>query len=138
MRTSRVAPSSAVDAPATSDSLLGNDVANMFFAACKVWPKGTRPADFTVPFTSDKPVLLLSGQYDPVTPARYAERVVKGLPNGRSVVARGQGHGTLMAGCMPRLVGQFIERADAKSLDTSCLDTLSDVPAFTSFNGWQP
>ena len=54
------------------------------------------------------------------------------------LVLRGQGHGTLGLGCMPRLLGQFMESADAKALDASCLDSLSYVPPFTSFNGWEP
>jgi len=83
-------------------------------------------------------VLLLSGELDPVTPPRYAEQVLKGLPNGRHLVAKGQGHGTLNAGCMPRVLAQFVDNADAKSLEVSCLDALSPVPAFTSFNGWEP
>jgi len=124
--------------PATSDRLLGPEVARMFFAACPGWNVGTRPKDFTAPLKSDLPVLLLSGQFDPVTPPRYAEQVLKTLPNGRHLVAKGQGHGTLNAGCMPRLLGQFMDKADAKSLDATCLDSLSPVPAFTSFNGWAP
>ena len=91
-----------------------------------------------MPLRSDVPALLLSGELDPVTPPRYAAQVLKGLPNGRALVARGQGHGTLTAGCMPRLLGQFIDKTDAKALDAGCLDTLSYVPAFTSFNGWEP
>jgi hypothetical protein len=31
-----------------------------------------------------------------------------------------------------------MDKADAKSLDATCLDSLSPVPAFTSFNGWEP
>ncbi len=120
------------------DRLLGPDVARMFFAACPAWNVGTRPKDFTEPLRSNLPVLLLSGELDPVTPPRYAEQVVKTLPNGRHIVARGQGHGTLNAGCMPRLLGQFMDSADAKSLDATCLESLSPVPAFTSFNGWEP
>ena len=123
---------------AGGDRLVGAHVADMFFAACPVWPHEKAAADSTTPLTSDAPVLLLSGELDPVTPPRYAEQVLKGLPNGRHIVARGQGHGTLNAGCMPRLLGQFIDNADAKALDVSCLDTLSHVPAFTSFNGWEP
>ncbi|KMM74905.1 alpha/beta hydrolase [Xanthomonas sp. LMG 8992] len=125
-------------APQTHDTLLGPEVAQMFFAPCPVWPTGTRPADFTAPFTSTLPVLLTSGQLDPVTPPRYAERVLKGLPNGRHLVVRGQGHGTMTLGCMPKLLGQFFETADAKHLDATCLDAMSGVPAFTSFNGWEP
>ncbi|AKC88286.1 alpha/beta hydrolase [Pseudoxanthomonas suwonensis] len=120
------------------DTVLGQDVARMFFAACASWPHGTRPDGFTDPFRSEIPVLLLSGELDPVTPPRYAERVLEGLPNGRHLVLHGQGHGTLGLGCMPKLTGQFIESADAKALDAACLDTLTYVPPFTSFNGWEP
>ncbi len=119
-------------------TLLGPDVARMFFAACATWPHGGRPEDFTAPLKSDVPVLLLSGEFDPVTPPRYAEQVLQTLPNGRHLVLRGQAHGTLSLGCMPRLLGQFLESTDAKALDASCLDTLTYVPPFTSFNGWEP
>lgn len=125
-------------APAAGDRLLGPQVVEMLFAACPVWPHGQAAEGATVPFRSELPVLLLSGQFDPVTPPRYAEQVLPGLPNGRHLVAKGQGHGTLNAGCMPRLLNQFITSGDAKALDATCLDTLSTVPAFTSFNGWEP
>ncbi len=119
-------------------TLLGTEVGEMFFAACAQWPTGTRPADFNAPFKSDLPVLLLSGELDPVTPPRYGERVSAGTPNGRHLQLRGQGHGTMGLGCMPKLLGKFIETADAKSLEVDCLDTLTYVPPFTSFNGWEP
>lgn len=120
------------------DTLLGPQVARMFFAACDGWPHGGRPDDFTAPLQSELPALLLSGELDPVTPPRYAERVLQGLPNGRHLVVRGQGHGTLMLGCMPRLLAQFLETADAAALDAACLSNMSYVPPFTSFNGWEP
>lgn len=120
------------------DTLLGPEVARMFFAACAHWPHGERPADFTAPLESDVPALLLSGELDPVTPPRYAEQVLQGLPNGRHLVLRGQGHGALARGCMPRLLGQFLESTDAAALDAGCLDSFSYVPPFTSFNGWEP
>ena len=44
----------------------------------------------------------------------------------------------LGAGCMPKLFAQFMEKADAKTLDGKCLDKLSYTPPFTSFNGWEP
>lgn len=119
-------------------TLFGTEVASMFFAACPAWPTGTRPPGFTEPLRSDVPALLLSGALDPVTPPRYAERVRAGLPNGRHLVAPGQGHNVMGLGCLPKLMGQFIDQGDAKSLDARCVDTLSRVPAFTSFNGWEP
>lgn len=120
------------------DTLLGAEMADMFFAPCAVWPHGERPTGFNAPFESELPVLLLSGELDPVTPPRYGDRVAAGLPNGRHLVLQGQGHGAMGLGCVPKLLGQFIESADAASLDIECLDTLSYVPPFTSFNGWEP
>ncbi|WP_372356688.1 alpha/beta hydrolase [Xanthomonas sp. NCPPB 3443] len=125
--------------PAHQDTtLLGNEVAEMFFAPCKVWPSKPAPAAASAPFRSTLPVLLLSGALDPVTPPRYAERVLQGLPNGRHVIAPGQGHGVFRLGCMPKVLSQFMQTADAKALDATCVASLNTVPAFTSFNGWEP
>jgi pimeloyl-ACP methyl ester carboxylesterase len=96
------------------------------------------PADFHQPLRSDIPALVLEGEFDPVTPPRYGEEVVKTLPRGRLFVLKGQGHNVIGAGCMPKLFAQFLQTADAKALDGKCLDTLGYVPPFTSFNGWEP
>lgn len=126
------------DDATAADTVLGTQVARMMFAACQAWPTGKRPADFNAPFQSSVPTLLLSGELDPVTPPSYGERVAKGLGKGRHQILRGQAHNVSGIGCMPKLLGQFIETADAKALDMKCLDTLSYVPPFTSFNGWEP
>lgn len=120
------------------ERILGPEVADMFFGACQAWPAGTPRAGHTQPLQSDLPVLLLSGELDPVTPPEYAERVLPGLANGRHLVLRGQSHGTLAAGCMPKLVAQFIESADADGIDADCLADAPVTPAFVNFNGWGP
>ncbi|MFC0676386.1 alpha/beta hydrolase [Lysobacter korlensis] len=124
--------------PADAGTVLGPDLATMFFSACEAWPKGRRPADFNQPLASPVPALLMSGELDPVTPPEYGERVLKGLPNARHVVLRGQAHNVFLVGCMPKLLARFIESADAKALDTACLESVDFVPPFTSFNGWEP
>lgn len=124
--------------PAMADSLLGNALVTGLQAQCAVWPKGTRPAGFHQPFAGKTPTLVLSGELDPVTPPAYAKRVVATLPNGRMLELRGQGHNVIGAGCMPKLFAQFLQDANAKSLDTKCLDTLAYTPPFTDFNGWGP
>ncbi|MEO5629856.1 MAG: alpha/beta hydrolase, partial [Thermomonas sp.] len=119
-------------------TVLGNGMAESMAAMCKVWPKGDVPADFHKALATKVPALVLEGEFDPVTPPRYGEEVVKTLPNGRLFTLRGQGHNVIGAGCMPKLFTQFIEKADAKTLDGACLDKLNYVPPFTSFNGWEP
>ena len=124
--------------PGMEGSLLGNTLVAGLIAQCDAWPKGTRPDDFHVPLASQVPALLLSGELDPVTPPAYAERVAKGLPNARTIVLRGQAHNVIGAGCMPKLFAQFVESADAKGLDATCLEDLAPSPIFTNFNGGRP
>lgn len=120
------------------DTLLGNSITEAIAAACQVWPKGQVAADFRNPLGGGLQVLAISGEYDPVTPPRYGEEAIAGLAHGRHLTLRGQGHNVIGAGCMPKLFAQFVERGDAKGLDASCLDNLSYIPPFTSFNGWEP
>lgn len=124
--------------PRDAQTVLGEDFSGPFFSVCQHWPRGTRPAGFEKPLATAVPALLMSGELDPVTPPEYGARVAKSLPKARHVVLKGQGHNVIGTGCMPKLVGQFIERADAKTLDTKCLDSIGPVPPFTSFNGWEP
>ena len=124
--------------PGAEGTLLGNGFAKELGAQCAVWPHGAMPADFHQPLTGNVPALALEGEFDPVTPPRYGEDVVRHLPNARLLIARGQGHNVIGAGCMPKLVAQFLDTRDAKHLDAKCLETLPYTPPFTSFNGWEP
>lgn len=124
--------------PAQDGTLLGNAFATDLGAQCAVWPKGAMPADFHAPLKGDVPAMVLEGEFDPVTPPRYGKEVVATLPNARLFVLRGQGHNVIGAGCMPKLVAQFLDTRDARALDAKCLDALPYTPPFTSFNGWEP
>ena len=62
------------DDPAMEAPLLGNALVAGLVAQCAAWPKGARPADFHAPLASDVPALLLSGEFDPVTPPRLRRR----------------------------------------------------------------
>jgi pimeloyl-ACP methyl ester carboxylesterase len=131
------APKLVVD-PADADTVLGTAFVEFAKAQCGVWPAGRAPDDFFAPLASDKPVLLLSGEHDPVTPPRYGEQALAGYPNGRHLVARGTGHNVLPVGCVPRLLARFLDSADAKGLDAGCLDDLGDTPPFTGSYGPEP
>ncbi|HEX7817207.1 alpha/beta hydrolase [Dyella sp.] len=124
--------------PQDGQTILGTRMVDALQTVCSVWPKGTRPADFHQPFKSDKPTLLFSGQFDPVTPPRYGEEVLKGLSHGRHLVLTGQGHNVITAGCAPQLLKHFIEDIDPKALDPKCLQRLRPTPMFIDFNGASP
>ncbi len=124
--------------PQDADTILGTRMVEALQAVCKAWPHGERPANFHAPLKTDKPVLLLSGQYDPVTPPRYGDEVLEGVRHARHLVLRGQGHNVIGAGCTPLLVKRFIEDLRPETLDASCLDRLQPTPIFIDFNGSTP
>ncbi|MDE1884970.1 MAG: alpha/beta fold hydrolase [Xanthomonadaceae bacterium] len=121
-----------------ANTLLGNNLVDDIKAACEVWPHATRPADFHSPLKTDKPVLILEGAFDPVTPPRYGEETLKGLTNARLLIAKGQGHNVIGRGCIPKLVNEFVDKLDPKTLDAKCVERLGPMPAFVNFNGSSP
>jgi len=124
--------------PQDAKLILGDALVRVMRAQCEVWPRGMRPPDFHEPVHSDKPVLILAGELDPVTPPRYGEQILKGLSNGRLLVAKGQGHSVMGRGCLPRVVNRFVESLDARKLDAGCLADFGTVPAFLDYNGAAP
>ncbi len=102
---------------------------------CQYWPRGEVSPDYYKPVQSDVPVLLLSGELDPVTPPRWAEHVREHLTNARHIVAPGVAHGVAPVGCAIRLIGRFYETADPASVDPSCLDDLTRPPFFVNPTG---
>jgi pimeloyl-ACP methyl ester carboxylesterase len=124
--------------PADAGTLLGTEFVDFTLAQCSVWPRGTMPEDFHAALESAAPVLLLSGELDPVTPPRYGAEVQRTLPNSRHFVFPGQGHSVMGVGCGPRLVAEFIAAAAVTALDGSCLDRLQHAPPFGGSYGWDP
>jgi hypothetical protein len=87
---------------------------------------------------SSLPFLILSGEFDPVTPPRYGAEIAHTLSNARALVAVGQGHNVIVRGCMPKLVEDFVSGLAPTKLDASCLDVLKPLPAFINYSGAAP
>lgn len=132
------APALGAAVSAEADSLLGTSLIDLMQAQCAVWPTLPAAADMHRPMTSTIPALLLSGEFDPVTPPRYGERAVTQFERGRHLVVPGQGHGVLMRGCVPRLIERFLVELDPAGLDADCLARLSPEPFFLGPNGAAP
>ncbi len=103
--------------------------------ACESWPRRQLPESHFAPVVSAVPVLILSGELDPVTPPRWGELAGETLSSHRHLVVRGAAHITSPYGCMPTLIADFIRDVDPQSLDASCLDTLRQRPFFLNNGG---
>ena len=118
--------------------LMGNIMMELADVRCGIWPRGEVPPGFHDPVVSDKPVLLLSGELDPVTPPEYADAVAEHLSNSLHVVAPGQGHSVTPRGCLGDMVSTFIETAAFTDLETECVNQMSRSPYFTTLTGPKP
>jgi pimeloyl-ACP methyl ester carboxylesterase len=120
-----------------ADTYLGTRIVDAQSAICARWPKGAIDPDFKTPVASDRPVLLLSGSNDPITPPDYAARVAATLAHAPQLVGRDQGHGLVGVGCVPRLLRTFLENPD-KPVDATCLAAEVPMPFFLSLLGPGP
>lgn len=105
---------------------------------CRIWPSGPIDDDFKQPFASSAPVLVLSGEVDPVTPPENGDLAAAYLGHARALSLPGQGHGQIQLGCMPRLLAEFVRSADYELLDPECLDVQQPAPFFISPSGPAP
>jgi pimeloyl-ACP methyl ester carboxylesterase len=131
-------PQDAAHSAALKDTYLGAATVDVMLKSCAVWPRGVIAAGFKQPVKSDKPVLLLSGEDDPITPPANAERTARTLSNSLSLVVPGQGHGNVFRGCVPRIVSAFVDAGSVKQLDTACIKDTKPFPFFISFSGPKP
>jgi pimeloyl-ACP methyl ester carboxylesterase len=124
--------------PDDADTLMGNMMHKAVNIQCGIWPRGPVPDDFNEPVSAPVPVLLLSGELDPVTPPEYADQVAVHFENSTHLVAPGQGHIATTRGCMGRLVSEFVSAGSADGLETDCMDQMQATPFFLSLTGPTP
>ena len=120
------------------DTLIGNLFLEIIDLQCKVWPRGVTPEDFHQPVVSEVPVLLMSGERDPVTPPQYAATASESFPNSLNLVARGQSHSVMKNNCLRNITTEFIASGSIEDLDTTCVDNILPAPFFTSLLGPDP
>ena len=96
-------------------------------AACALWPRADIPKGYVEPTRADVPALILTGQWDPVTPPVYGDMAAKHLPNSLHLVVPHGGHG--FGGlegldCIQNLIADFVNRGTTRGLDTSCVKNI--------------
>jgi len=125
----------AEDAPFITENDIKTTSASSFYGdarvrpmmkACEEWPKAKVAANFLDPVKSDKPVLLVSGALDPVTPPWLAQQVANTLPNSKLVVIQNATHWSY--DCVENLIAEFMDKGTAQGLDISCTDKIQRLP----------
>jgi pimeloyl-ACP methyl ester carboxylesterase len=109
-----------------------------FAEVCRAWPRSDAPAILRAPIAADVPVLLLSGEADPITPPWHAAHLTKTMPNSLHLVFKGMGHGNATSECASKILDEFVGSAAVKGLDTTCVKTVTPPPFFVDFSGPQP
>jgi pimeloyl-ACP methyl ester carboxylesterase len=100
-------------------------------SACAQWPV-TPSAPVVMEGIMTPAVLFVSGEYDPVTPPEWADRMMRHFPDSRHVVLPGSGHiFDGMSGietCLDPLMLEFLNTGDAAGLDVGCIAEMRPPP----------
>lgn len=115
----------------SANTFLGDYRVRQQREACAFWPRAKIPAGYSGPVRGTAPVLILTGNLDPVTPPANGDAVGSHLPNSLHVVVPYGGHG--FGGldgidCIERLMAEFLERGSTKNLDTGCVKNIRRKP----------
>ena len=91
-------------------------------AQCAIWNVPQSPAIENQPVVSDVPTLILSGEFDPVTPVSYGEEAARTLGRSTVVELLGSSHDpTLASPCGVTIVQSFLQNPTTTP-DTNCAD----------------
>ncbi len=108
---------------------LAHDVRS-FLETCKRFDVEQLPDSVDDPVRSDLPVLLMSGQFDPITPPSNASEAAKTLPNSYELIFPNAGHGALNSSdCGMQIAADFLNKPGVRP-DTTCIKNLK-AGAFT-------
>ncbi|GAB1256876.1 alpha/beta fold hydrolase [Aurantivibrio plasticivorans] len=113
-----------------SSTLLSLDPRQSYKRICDKLPKVDLPKNYFRQTVYKQPMLLVSGQFDPVTPSRWGEKALTTIEHAQHLVVPGAHHGASILGCMPKLISQFFNVPRTRLVDTSCIDKIRPTPPF--------
>ncbi|MGM0481728.1 MAG: alpha/beta hydrolase [Pseudomonadota bacterium] len=117
------------------NNFIGGRTGDAFKDMCNGWVAEPVEPGWDDPVVSDKPVLLLSGTQDPVTPAKWGNLAAQTLANSRHLVAQHASHTIAGHTCANEIVAEFIKTASVTGLDDSCLQQRQLQPFVLNANG---
>ena len=110
----------------TAGTLMGDRAAAALLDACRVWDPGTPGPAFTAPARIEVPMLVLSGELDPATPAAWGAEVARDARDATQLILAGQSHADF-PDCARDVMAEFVANGGLAGVDTSCVDRLGPV-----------
>ncbi len=98
-------------------------------AGCPMASSGEIEKAFWEPVTGDKPVLILTGTYDTLTPKAWADKTAATLSTVTYVTIPALGHAFFDEPCAKTLMASFFDHPSA-ALDISCVLSMPPAPIF--------
>ncbi len=99
-------------------------VSSFYYDLCAEWSVAPADAAEREPVISDVPTLILTGEFDPITPPLWARLAAETLGNSYYYEFPGLGHGIMRSNrCGFRIGNQFLEDPYTEP-DASCIDEL--------------
>jgi pimeloyl-ACP methyl ester carboxylesterase len=95
--------------------------------ACEEW--NVQPSSSSLPKRSQIPVLLITGEFDPVAEPEWSQEFLTAFPRGRQLTLPGGGH--ILDGmsdldtCFDPLVVRFFDEKDAQRIDADCVKRMT-------------
>jgi pimeloyl-ACP methyl ester carboxylesterase len=97
------------------------DGAETMLAACRDWNVPALGPGVDASVSSDAPVLIFNGQYDPITPPAFGEAAAQSLSRSYLFTFPGLGHGVLPEGrCAVEIARAFLDDPNSRP-EASCL-----------------
>ena len=94
---------------------------------CEIWPVEEAEPWVKEPLVSDIPTLLLTGEFDPVTPPEYGQLVAGYLTNSYFFEFPGIGHNVIVASaCARSISGAFLDDP-TRAPEAACFDEMPGV-----------
>lgn len=91
---------------------------------CAVWSKDQPEPTENQPVSSDIPTLVLSGEFDPITPPEYGKMVAANLSTSYFFEFPGMGHGVSIGGECPIGILQAFLDSPSEKPDAACMDNM--------------
>ncbi|MEO1442027.1 MAG: alpha/beta hydrolase, partial [Chloroflexota bacterium] len=123
-----VIASHAVYPASASYFQISPNTGEIIFSVCDAWRGDTPPLTIeNEPVFSDIPTLVMSGEYDPITPPRWAEIAAATLPNGYFFNIPAVGHGASVSHqCPLDMMQAFLSNPQAAP-NSNCISTIDPI-----------